>query len=141
MILALLVALFFALHNFILGNLANLGYLARLISGIGMLLCSLGYHAHKWLMKFRDGESYFTWETSLFRNRETDKVEYWIIIALILNSINVAIGGFGVIYSFKFALDSNINQGVITSIFGLTPFVTAILFYGKVGNFHWYSPF
>jgi hypothetical protein len=52
-----------------------------------------------------------------------------MILAIILQSVIVSVGGFGVIYSFKFALASDINQGIITSIFGITPFVSAILFY------------
>ena len=54
-----------------------------------------------------------------------------LFLILIYRSVNVAAGGIGVIYSFKFALASDINQGIITSIFGITPFVTAVLFYCK----------
>lgn len=37
-IFALIVAVLFALHNFFIGELSNMGYITRMISGVGMLL-------------------------------------------------------------------------------------------------------
>jgi len=44
------------------------------------------------------------------------------------------ISGISVIYSFKFALEANTNQGIISSIYGLTPFIAAVLFYFNFGE-------
>lgn len=128
-IFALLVALLFALHNFFLGNLANYGYLARLVSGIGMFVCALAHYAVDWFEAYQKKKHYWTWEKSILIDQDTGSISWWVVFAIVVNAVNVIIGGFGVIYSFKFALETNINLGIVSSIFGLTPFLTAVFFY------------
>mmetsp|Transcript_20274 Transcript_20274/g.17954 ORF Transcript_20274/g.17954 Transcript_20274/m.17954 type:complete len:347 (+) Transcript_20274:21-1061(+) len=127
--LAILAALFYSFHNLFIGSLADLGYLARCISGIGMMIPALVYYSKEWFLSYRNGESYFTFKKSVFINKHTDTFGWFILLGVLLSITSTFLGGVSVIYSFKFALEASTNQGVISSIFGLTPFVVAVLFY------------
>lgn len=128
-LLALLVALFFSLHNFTIGSLSHMGYLARMISAIGMMSFSLAYQGSKWFMHYRDSKPYFTKEKSVFYSPKTQQYEPIILLVILTLVIVTLGGGLLVIYCFKFALEGGLNQGIVTTIFGLTPFLTGVLFY------------
>ncbi|CAI2372259.1 unnamed protein product [Moneuplotes crassus] len=140
-IFALLTGCFYALHNFTLGGLAKMGYLARFDTGIGMGIGAGIYYTYQFIQTKRNNQKFFDWKKSIFRNQNTEipeyqreKFEYWILAGVI--SIAVLAVGFGivVIISFKLALEGGMNQGIITAIYGMTPFIASILFYLKFGE-------
>ncbi|CAI2371867.1 unnamed protein product [Moneuplotes crassus] len=137
-IFAILTGLFFAFHNFTLGSLAKLGYLARCDSGVGLGLGSVLYYIYQYIKYKNKNEDYFDWRKSVFRNQNPDvpeqdryKFECWILIGIIIRAA-IAVGtGVMVIISFGLALEGGMNQGIITAIFGMSPFIISIMFYMK----------
>ncbi|CAI2372065.1 unnamed protein product [Moneuplotes crassus] len=140
-IFALLTGLFFALHNLTLGSLTRLGYLARSNTGLGIGIGAVIYYSYQFVDKRRKNQAFFDWEKSVFRNQNPQvsikhrgKFEYWILAGVIAMAL-ISIGsGLIVIVSFKLALEGGMNQGVITAIYGTTPFIISIMFYIKFGE-------
>ncbi|CAI2371700.1 unnamed protein product [Moneuplotes crassus] len=135
-VFALLTGVFYALHNFTLGSLARMGYLARFNTGIGMIISAIIYYIYKFIMAKKNGEEFFNREESVFLNQKRNfahgsrgRVEPWIVIGILVNNIFKIGGGLVVIIAFKLALESGLNQGIITSIFGMTPFLASLCFY------------
>lgn len=106
-----------------------MGYLVRIITAIGMMLFSLAYQGFKWFMNSKDSKPYFSKENSVFYSPKTQQYEPRILLVVAL-LIMVYMGtGIIIIYSFKFSLAGGLNQGIVTTIFGLTPFMSAVMFY------------
>jgi len=53
----------------------------------------------------------------------------FIYFGAVIALLNDVIGGIFVVYAFKFAGLAGINQGIISSIFGFSPIMAAIIFY------------
>ncbi|CAI2372086.1 unnamed protein product [Moneuplotes crassus] len=135
-VFALLTGVFYALHNFTLGSLARMGYLARFNTGIGMVISAIIYYIYKFIMAKKNGEEFFNREESVFLDQKTNfahgsrgRVEPWIVVGILVNNIFKIGGGLVVIIAFKMALESGLNQGIITSLFGMTPFLASLCFY------------
>ena len=67
----------------------------------------------------------WSWKESYFRHPKggLNKFNITIIFCYVLNNIIV---GSILVFCFKFALDANINQGILTTLFGLTAFFSAL---------------
>ena len=131
---ALLTGLAFSIGNYILGNKANLGMLTREASENGsfvyvivFLLISYGKSAYS-------NKPFWRWENSNFRNPATGGLNWANIAGLLIYTLISICGGFAVIFTFKFALEGDINQGIITTLFGLSAIFSAILAYVIFGE-------
>ena len=77
------------------------------------------------IMKYRNNEAIWTWEESYFRHPKGGLNKFNITIILLYALYNMIVGIF-LVFCFKFALDADINQGILSSLFGLTAFFSAV---------------
>mmetsp|Transcript_18623 Transcript_18623/g.16493 ORF Transcript_18623/g.16493 Transcript_18623/m.16493 type:complete len:371 (+) Transcript_18623:56-1168(+) len=131
---ALMAGMCFAVANYILGNNSRLGMLTREASENGSLVFTFLYAIYLLIQSIRHGKSFWRWQDSNFCNPETGGF-YWTNFfgACIYTLINCA-AGFGVIFTFQYALYGNMNQGILTSLFGLSSIFSAILAYYAFGD-------
>lgn len=133
-IFALIASLCFFMSNYILGNKSILGALAREATEGGTLIYAIIFFLIQYCRALWKGESYWTWQTSNFRNPRTNGFYWTNFIGLVIYvTINIA-AGFSVVYTFKFALDGNLNQGILTCLFGLSAIFSAVIAYFVFGE-------
>ena len=130
-IFAMLTWVSFTIYNFVAVSKSHLGYLVRFILGIGMSLWILFnyvlFERHKRAKA----------EQKPFHKRDK-RYQISIIIGATLAFLNDLASGSGVVYTFYFAAKAGVNQGVISSIYWLTPGFAAIMFYSNQNyNLHY----
>jgi drug/metabolite transporter (DMT)-like permease len=76
-------------------------------------------------------------------NSETGEFNYYYIVAVIIDSVAAFVSGILIIFTFRYALLSGLNQGVMTSMFSLTSIYVALISYWlwdeKLHIFHLYG--
>ena len=131
---ALAAGVSFSLGNFILGHNSGLGVLAREVAEQGTLVYTLIFALMGYARCLYTGTKFWTWEESNFRNPETNGFYWQNLFGLILYSaINIS-SGFAVVFCFQFAIYGDINQGILTSLFGLSSIFSAVLAYFIFGE-------
>ncbi|CAI2364227.1 unnamed protein product [Moneuplotes crassus] len=80
------------------------------------------------------GENYFNWKTSCFRNPTTGGFCWLNLLGTALYSLIMISISCCVYFTFRCALYADINQGILTSIFGLSSLISAVLAYFMFGD-------
>ena len=129
MILAALAGVWFALNNYILGNNSGLGALSREVMENGSLVFAVIFIIFAYLRSLYQGTTFWSWEKSNFRNPSTGGF-YWInLFGAVIYALINCVAGFLVVFTFQFAIYGNINQGILTSLFGLSSIFSAVIAY------------
>ncbi|CAI2372023.1 unnamed protein product [Moneuplotes crassus] len=124
----------FGMANFVMGSHAKIGFLSRSIQENGaffVILCITLYSAISARIK---GETYWSWQKSNFRDIETGKFHWKNLTGVLLYSAIILCAGFSVYFTFSFALYADINQGILTSLFGMAAVYSAIFAYFLFGD-------
>mmetsp|Transcript_26036 Transcript_26036/g.23054 ORF Transcript_26036/g.23054 Transcript_26036/m.23054 type:complete len:301 (+) Transcript_26036:263-1165(+) len=98
------------------------------------MMYSLTFVSIQYIKSKYKGATFWSWEKSNFRNPHTNGVYWPNVIGIIWYLIIVFIGGTCVVYTFQFCIYGNINQGIITSLFGLSSIFSAIMAYFLFGD-------
>ena len=131
---ATLAGVSFAISNFILGNNSQLGALTRLVAANGSLVFATSYITFLFTKSLLKKSEFYNWKKSNFRKSQNGEF-YWtnLLGAFLYTAINSA-AGFALVYAFQFAKYGNMNQGILTSLFGLSSIFSAILAYYIFGD-------
>mmetsp|Transcript_10352 Transcript_10352/g.11809 ORF Transcript_10352/g.11809 Transcript_10352/m.11809 type:complete len:161 (+) Transcript_10352:206-688(+) len=98
------------------------------------MMYSLTFVSIQYIKSKYKGATFWSWEKSNFRHPHTNGVYWPNVIGIIWYLIIVFIGGTCVVYTFQFCIYGNINQGIITSLFGLSSIFSAIMAYFLFGD-------
>jgi len=134
LLFAFLAGCCFATGNYILGNNAKLGVLAREAAENGSLVFTFFYIIYLFFKYLSKGTTVWSWEESNYCHPETKSI-YWpnVVGAIFYTLINCA-AGFTVVFTFEFATYGNMNQGILTSLFGLSSIFSAVMAYFVFGD-------
>ena len=84
--------------------------------------------------RFTKGTKVWSWEESSFCHPITKGIYWPNVLGVILYTLISCSAGFAVVFTFQFALYGNINQGILTSLFGLASVFSAIIAYFAFGD-------
>ena len=79
-------------------------------------------------IKYYNNEPIWTWEESYFRHPKGGLNKFNTAMILSYAAYNMITLVF-LVFCFKFALDANLNQGILSTLFGLTAFFSAVASY------------
>ena len=122
---ALLAGLWFATGNYIIGQGSALGFIALYAANVGNLVFAVIYYLYYALVRLYKNEHIWTWKESNYRHPEGGLNNFNILMLALYTLANIVAYTL-VVFWFKFALTAEINQGIITSIFGLVSFFSAV---------------
>jgi len=125
-IFGLLTGLIFGVGNFFMANIAEAGILATSFLGLGGLLSIL---TERTLFFFLNRSKRREKQKSRFFEEETGKLKYKNILLLLSNIVLQFASNVLVAYSMYFGGLAGINQGIIPTLFGLSSFFSAVIFY------------
>ncbi|CAI2371812.1 unnamed protein product [Moneuplotes crassus] len=130
----------FGLGNYTLGIHVKMGYLATCIQGNGALLVIVISTVCSVLASVIKKKQIWTWEDSNFRNNQTGGFHWKNLAGILIYCLVVILTALCINLTFRFALYADINQGILTSIFGVSALISAVLAYflfgDKLKNYH-----
>ena len=100
----------------------------------GSLVYTLGFLLYAYVRALYSGVPFWRWRDSHFRNPKTGGINWTNLIGVSAYVLITIAAGYAVVFTFKFATDGNINQGIITTLFGLSAIFSAILAYVVFGE-------
>lgn len=117
----------FGLANFFIGDVAFYGFYSRELMGVGMfafsffvIICQLIHMKIKY-------NSFYPWEHSTYRNHETNGICWQTVFFMVLDGFLNFMGDLMAILGFQYALFSQINQGVVSTMFGLSSIYIGVM--------------
>ena len=122
--LSIIAGVWYAFANFFIGEKANLGFLTVFVSCLGTLIFGLAIILYRVVIKCKKNEAIWTWEESYFRHPKGGLNKFNTAIIVSYTAYNMLIRII-LVFCFNFALVADINQGILTTLFGLTAFFSA----------------
>ena len=117
-----------------------MGIITREVISNGNLLYATIYTLIMLIKSLFTNTTFWSWEKSNFRNPNTGGFNWTNFFGALLYCIIIFTGGTLLLYTFQFALYGNMNQGIITSLFGLSSIFSAVMAYylfgDKLKSFH-----
>ena len=96
-------------------------------------LCVFALSMVSLFSKRRDGH-YFSWLRKEYFAKESGAFIWKNLFSMLALVVVDFVSYFFYVYSYKFALEENINQGIIMSVFSFIPVFIAIAFYFAFGQ-------
>lgn len=124
-IFALIACCWYATANFIIGNKSSLGFLASSSLSQGHLVYGMIYWYVYSLRRICQRKKIWTWKKSSFRF-PTGGLNCYNTMICILYTINQLWAAILVVLCYYFSENANINQGIISSLFGLSGLFSAV---------------
>lgn len=111
-----------------------LGVLAREATEGGTLIYFIVFYTVGFVKAKYNNKTFWRWKDSNFRNPRTNGFHWLNFIGLCVYSINTILAGFAVVFTFKFAMLADMNQGILTTLFGLAAIFSSIIAYFIFGD-------
>ena len=143
-IYALGAGLGFGLMGSTFGSSTHYGIPPVLIYGLGALLFNVVYFIYAYIkMKHEGGE--FKMRKTAFFDQDTGHFNCGIIIVILFDTITQGLSRFFMVWTFQAAIYASLNQGVVSSFFGLTaPFLAVlgvVIFKERMKFYHYFGVF
>ena len=124
-----------------LGKTSYYGIKTRVLFSSGALLFNICYFLCLGIKTKAEKKHFYAWKESDFKNVGDDGIRWGAILVVLLDTCANVVGGISVIFSMRAAIVSQINQGVMSSLYSLTSvlmaFVGVCMFNEKLKIYHW----